>query len=65
MDEKTMLLLKGQSLIMEMLISMMPAALEEAWINEVNEHNQEIVELLKRSGFDVKKREEPKEETKE
>jgi len=62
-DEKTMLVLKGQSMIMEMLMSMMPNYLSESWLDDVNEHGQAIVELLRREGFEVKKKE-PK-ETKE
>lgn len=59
MDEKTMLLLKGQSLIMEMLLSMMPAGLADAWQDEANEHAQSIIDLLTRSGFACKKSESP------
>jgi hypothetical protein len=47
MSAATMLVLKGQQLIMEMLLSTMPSALQEAWLDNFNEHNQEVVNLFK------------------
>lgn len=54
MDEKTVLILKGQSVIMEMLLSIMPNYLQESWLDTVNEHNQEVVMSFSKAGLEFK-----------
>jgi hypothetical protein len=53
-DEEIMLVLNGQSMIMDMLLSLMPGSLNDSWVNDVSEHNQKIVDLFAKSGISIK-----------
>lgn len=44
--DKAMLILRGQSIIMEMLVTMMPHSLAEAWMDEMNQFNQDVVDAF-------------------
>lgn len=45
MDSNTVMLFQGMGLIMEMILSTMPASLAEKWIEEVNSFNQSVTDM--------------------
>jgi hypothetical protein len=51
MSDETMILITGQQLIMDMLLSTMPEVLRDKWSDAVNAHDQRVVELLMKSGY--------------
>ena len=54
MNNEQFIIIKGQQLIMEMLLSTMPDLLKEVWMTTYNEHNQQVVNLLEKQGYNCK-----------
>jgi hypothetical protein len=53
MSDETMILIQGQQLIMDMLMGMMSETLQDNWIDAVNTHNQSVLDLLAKNGYDT------------